>query len=401
MKKIILLVLSLILFQIEVYAQTNNNQISWSSLGIGIHNPSEIKDWTYYGINTPEEASLWIEALRPLGGISYSGAARIWKQNGFSVHEVKEWVIIGAKTPERAKRWTNAGIETAIEVKKWQEIGVTEPWHCELWKRYVDSPEKAKEWMNAGFSLDDVGLEVSKGYSSPTEVHMAQELQKKQVEERTTYDDTTDYMSTTEPTKIIQSNESYAPIQDTFSTEHNETVSDKNGYQVFLLLYFAMMIVTIFKGYGDNRTVIIFRDYNDLGLTFLIPASFLLIYTLFMMFGGNPAWGAGLALIVSLVLFGILVKNTYIDNNRKILPTILSLMTKVPLGIIWIISFMTMLNPSGKTAKERRKNRGSALIIVAILTPIIGMLVVEREGSMFNPKEWIKGKHVGGIRNHL
>jgi hypothetical protein len=38
---------------------------------------------------------------------------------------------------------------------------------------------------------------------------------------------------------------------------------------------------------------------------------------------------------------------------------------------------------------------------MAILTPIIGMLVVKREGSMFNPKEWIKGRRIGGIRNHL
>lgn len=179
-----------------------------------------------------------------------------------------------------------------------------------------------------------------------------------------------------------------------------ETNSGEN-YQVFLLIYFIIMIVTMFKGYGENSTVVIFRDYNDLGLTFLIPVSFFLIFYLFMMLGGNPAWGGVLAFIVSLSLLGLLLKNTYEDNNNNILPTILSFMTKVPLGIIWIISFMTMLNPSSKTAKERRKSRGSALVIMGLLTPIIAMLVVKKEGSLFNPRDWIKGKRIGSIRNNL
>jgi len=80
---------------------------------------------------------------------------------------------------------------------------------------------------------------------------------------------------------------------------------------------------------------------------------------------------------------------------------LMSLMTKVPLGIIWILNFITMLNPGGKTAVQRRKNRGTALVILAFLTPIIGMLVANKEGSLFNPKDWIKGKRIGEIRNYI
>lgn len=177
--------------------------------------------------------------------------------------------------------------------------------------------------------------------------------------------------------------------------------SSDNGYQIFLMGYFMLMIITMFKGYGDNRTVIIFRDYNDLGLTFLIPASVYLIFVLFVSFGGNQQLALLLALGVGLILFGILAKNTYIDNNKSMLRTILVIMTKMPLGILWFLNFITMLNPNGKTASERRKSRGGALIILAILTPILGMLVVNKEGSFFNPKDWVRGKRIGNMRDHL
>lgn len=177
--------------------------------------------------------------------------------------------------------------------------------------------------------------------------------------------------------------------------------SPNNGYQIFLLGYFMLMIITMFKGYGENRTVIIFRDYDDLGLTFLVPASFILIIYLFRSLGGDQQLASLLAIGVSIVLFTILVRNTYLDNHRSLLPTVLALMTKIPLGIIWVLNLVTVLNPSGKTASERRKNRGSALVILALLTPLITLLVVNKKGSLFNPKEWIRGRNVGSITNHL
>lgn len=183
--------------------------------------------------------------------------------------------------------------------------------------------------------------------------------------------------------------------------ESNITSNTYEVYQIFLFAYFVMMLVTMFKGYGENRTIIIFRDYNDLGLTFLIPASAFLIYFLFASFGGYIQLGALLALIVALILFGILVKNTYIDNNKSFLYTLLSIMTKVPLGLIWVLNLITMLNTSGKTGSKRRRKRGTAMVILAFLTPIMGMLVVNKEGSFFNPKDWIKGKRVGSIRDNL
>jgi len=174
-----------------------------------------------------------------------------------------------------------------------------------------------------------------------------------------------------------------------------------DNYQYFLFGYGLLIIVTIFKGAGENRSVIIFKDYNDLGLTFLMPASAFLIFTIFTLLGGKYEYALILSAGVFFVLLLMLVRNTYIINDKKIFKTILSLLTKIPLSLIWLMSFFTMLKPSGQTAAQRRSQRGGAMIILAILTPIIGLVVAEKEGSIFNPRQWIRGRRVGGMRNHL
>jgi len=147
-------------------------EITWRSLGIGIHNLGEIKDWTYYGIKTPVEASEWISALKPLGGISYAGAARIWKQNGFSASEVKEWVLIGAKTPERAQWWIKAGAKTPFEVREWRNIGVDTTNNISAWKSTeFNTPAKAKMWIDINIKeSSEVKKWLNAGVNTPKHV---------------------------------------------------------------------------------------------------------------------------------------------------------------------------------------------------------------------------------------
>ena len=318
---------------------------------------------------------------------------------------------VGVKRPEGVTRWKNTGIKNAQELKKWRSLGVR-------------TPQEVSRWMQAGiFSFSLVKECMDKGMHDPFKCEESNKHQKaqndllsnkKETSQSTTREESINalpidktyeessrelYQDSTENVLQKSHTEQTTGIENTAYKYNVESSNDL--WQLFLLAYFSIMIITMFKGYGENRTVVIFRDYNDLGLTFLIPASSILIYYLFTMFGGNPAWGVGLALVVAMSLFIILLKSTYQDNQKAFLPTVLSIMTKVPLGIIWIISFINMLNPGGKTAAQRRKNRASALMIMGLLTPIIGMLVVNKEGSFFNPKDWIKGRRIGGIRKHL
>lgn len=181
----------------------------------------------------------------------------------------------------------------------------------------------------------------------------------------------------------------------------NTSLDNSNSYQGFLLIYFIVMIVTIFMGYGESRKVVIFRDYDDVGLTFLIPVSFILISYLFSAFGGNPKLGIWLASSVAIILFAISIQNTYFDNNKSFLYTTLSIVTKVPLGVIWIVGLISILNPVGKTAAQKRKNRNLSIVLLTLLTPIIGMLVAEKQGSLLNPKDWIKSRRTSALRDYL
>jgi hypothetical protein len=174
-------------------------------------------------------------------------------------------------------------------------------------------------------------------------------------------------------------------------------------YNIGLVVGFAVVIMGIIMGWGENRKIVVFRDYNDLGLTFLIPAAFVVINLLFtQFFHGDARVGMAVSGTVAAGLTVLLLVNTFKDNQGNLLKTLLAFLTKIPLGIIWVLNLFTLLNPQGKNSRQRAQSRGIALIILTVLTPIIAMLVVDRDGSAFNPKNWLKGRRgVGGIRNHL
>lgn len=174
-----------------------------------------------------------------------------------------------------------------------------------------------------------------------------------------------------------------------------------NIYNIILTILIITIIIGVIKGCGNNRTIIVFRDYDDLGLTFLIPASWMLIYYIFHGFGGNEFIAIVVGGVVALFLLIKLSINTYIDNSRIISKSLLALITKIPMGVIWILNFAEFLNPSGK-GSQRSRNRGQALLVLTLLTPILGLLVVNKSGSFFNPTSWLRGRRVGSsVRNSL
>lgn len=171
----------------------------------------------------------------------------------------------------------------------------------------------------------------------------------------------------------------------------------------FLLAVACIVVIYgIVQGWGDDRKIVVFKDYDDLGLTFLVPASGIAVIYVFSFFGASESIGKYLAWAVMLWVLSKLAVNTYALNDNDLKKTALALVTKLPLAIVWVLNLIQVINPSGKTAAQRSSSRGSALVMLAIMTPIIGKLVVDRSGSYFNPMEWLKGRRIGhGIRNHL
>ena len=73
-----------------------------------------------------------------------------------------------------------------------------------------------------------------------------------------------------------------------------------------------MIILGVILGFGDNRKIVVFSDYDDLGLTFLIPVSYFLIIYLGLKFGISIEVLHIIALIV--VIFILLNVYKYIQS---------------------------------------------------------------------------------------
>lgn len=149
-----------------------SKELTWKDLGIGVINPGDITDWTYFGTKTPKEAAEWIDALKPLEGISFAGATRIWKQNGFEVKEVKEWVRLGARNPEWAKRWIEAGASNTQEVHQWKNIGINTANELSSWTyNNIKTPERVYAWLEVGVhNTKDLRNWLKSGVHSPNKV---------------------------------------------------------------------------------------------------------------------------------------------------------------------------------------------------------------------------------------
>jgi hypothetical protein len=124
---------------------------------------------------------------------------------------------------------------------------------------------------------------------------------------------------------------------------------------------------------GFTRTIIVYRDFADLTKVFmLVLAPIGLFYIL-----GDKIDNR----ILKNIFFGIegflllwIIVTTFIDN-RNIFKTLLALITKIPLGVIFAIYLVDLISPRGKNL---RRSRGIAGIVMLFLAPILFGLVKNR-----------------------
>lgn len=151
-----------------------------------------------------------------------------------------------------------------------------------------------------------------------------------------------------------------------------------NVYTLIALI--VIIVVGIFLGFKQKITV--FRDYNDLGLVFLLGlSSFIFFYIFSLLPEDQKNVGIAFILIVELLLFLWIVVRTYQDN-QNIFYTLLALITKIPLSILFIFNFLSFVAPNGKTMGKRADVRYSSFAFLLLLTPIILGLVKNKEGLL-------------------
>lgn len=159
------------------------------------------------------------------------------------------------------------------------------------------------------------------------------------------------------------------------------------------MAWVILIVVGVFLGAGENRKIVVFSNFNDLGLTFFIPGSLALILTANFFTFGEQYFIEALILgsTISLILTVMMIVRTFAANGYNPIKALLSIITKLPLSILWVLALLAVLDPGGKSRQERAKNRATGLVILTFLTPLILVLVADKKGSLFNPMKWIRG----------
>jgi len=133
---------------------------------------------------------------------------------------------------------------------------------------------------------------------------------------------------------------------------------------------------------GFTRKITVYRDYADLTKVFMLILAPIAIFILL----GNKIEKdivKNIFLGVEILLLIWIIVSTFIDNGN-IFKTLLALITKIPLGIIFAIYLIDLISPGGKTSSQRKKSRGIAGLVMIFLAPILYGLVEN--------KVWLQNK---------
>ncbi|OCL81565.1 hypothetical protein AAW30_01864 [Arcobacter porcinus] len=164
-----------------------------------------------------------------------------------------------------------------------------------------------------------------------------------------------------------------------------------NNLLIFIISILLIIIVTYFKASNENRTIIVYEDWNDVGLSFfsIIFPIFITAFFLNIDFLSKYAFFIGFILLVTLL--GKLAIHTYKANNGNILYFIMAFITKIFLGITLFTQLLNVISP--QEDENGNSNFWSAILILLVVVPIVKNLVVNKnQGSKVNPFMWISSR---------
>lgn len=138
---------------------------------------------------------------------------------------------------------------------------------------------------------------------------------------------------------------------------------------------------------GLKERMVIFRNYDDLGLVFLVVAP------LCIGFITQIPWILIPAIVIGAGLCVWLTWRTWQDNG-SVWKVLIALPTKLVLSVLFIAFVWELLSPSGKTQMARAKQRGTAAAILAVITPVIYRLVRDKVG-VWVPRDVLKNTRRG------
>jgi hypothetical protein len=158
-----------------------------------------------------------------------------------------------------------------------------------------------------------------------------------------------------------------------------------SAFEVFL--FTALLVTAIGCALGFTNRIVVFRNYDDLGMVFLATVP------LFIGFISAIPWILIPAAITSVALVCFLAWRSWLDNT-SFWKLLIALPTKLVLSVLFIAFVWDLLSPNGKTQLDRAKQRGFAAVVLAVITPVIYRLVKEKTG-VFVPRDVLKNTRRG------
>jgi hypothetical protein len=145
-------------------------------------------------------------------------------------------------------------------------------------------------------------------------------------------------------------------------------------------LYGSLGILLLGIILGFTKTIVVYRDYSDLTKVFMLVLAPVAIFAIIGDKVDNKIVRNILLVIEGIIILWILV-TTYLDN-RNIFKTLLAIITKIPLGVIFAFYLVNLIAPSGKSMSNRSKSRGVSGLVMIFLAPILYGLVRNRVWSL-------------------
>lgn len=144
-------------------------------------------------------------------------------------------------------------------------------------------------------------------------------------------------------------------------------------YVVISILAVAVLGVAL----GLTKKAVFYNDYNDLGLslgTLAFPSVIVLVLLQFGLYG-VLTWG--IAATVFTIMFGVMVRRTYVANRGKLWVVPVLLMSKLVLSVLYVAHLADL------TMGKNRRTRGKGWFVVIVLTPLLLALVHTQEGRFY------------------
>ena len=161
-----------------------------------------------------------------------------------------------------------------------------------------------------------------------------------------------------------------------------------NIISIIIIITLLISLITYFKANDEYRRIIVYEDWNDVGLSFFSIIFPLFIFLIMLHNNISTKYAFVICSMIMIILLLKLARSTYESNNKNIIYFIMAFITKIFFGITLFLQILNVISPSED--EDGNSNFWSSVLILVIIIPMVNNLIVNKnKGSKINPLKWI------------